>query len=90
MTNTQKDLYITARERGMSEIKEKDARRLDPVDAETLIRWRNCNHENLVENCNMQQLLKLYHASERYFTIEDWLDHEDGAGDKYDEITAKG
>jgi len=67
----------------MTEIVETRAGRLSTRDALTLIVWRNCHSENLVEGFNMQGLLDLYHRSTGFQLLDQWLDSDARAIESY-------
>ncbi len=69
----------------MTEITETDANRLSADDARTLLCWRDNTREDLVIGFTMGGLLHLYHASERYLTLEAWLDESPGTLKRYND-----
>ncbi len=67
-------------------ITETDPARLSSDDAKLLLNWRDSTTEDLVYGFDMHGLLSLYHASSACITLEDWLNHKDGAVTKYKRI----
>lgn len=71
----------------MAEISTKCARTLTDDEARKLLSWRDFTQEDLVEGLTIQKLLDLYHASGKYFTLEDWLTEDPKARRQYETIT---
>lgn len=72
----------------MSEIAKNktDAVKLSLEDAKTLMSWADWSSYSLTWDLTIQQVLDLYHASNAYFTIDDWLNDDPKAQRVFDRI----
>lgn len=73
----------------MTEITEKKAGMLMPDDVRCLLHWRDNTHEAIVYGIPIQGLLDLYHASEKFVSLEGWLDEDPKAPQIYRKITGR-
>lgn len=62
---------------------------LSPDDVRTLLSWRDWTNEDLVIDLSIGQLLKLYHASAKYISMEDWLADDPKAPAQYKRIAKR-
>lgn len=73
----------------MAEITETKAANLSADDTRCLLNFRDHTHETIVYGLTIQQLLDLYHASNEYISIEDWLGDDPDAQKVYAKITGQ-